>query len=805
VLVGDGPEPIATVELAAGVRLRGVVAPLSPFETRYLADTGHPHPAARRAAVACVPATDLHTHLAGAPRAGDLLRIGVEQGLAYPQALLDEAGVRATSGASHGTVALATLPREAMARLEAALRLPLDRQSTFADMERVYRLRSPITKHAASFAPMLWQIARDLAAAGARYAELSAGEILRADRLRVASSVVPAIEEATGVRLRFLAALSRHDDWEWDLDAFDRIAALERCPLLVGVDFMGHETNSTRAFARQLDHVAAWAAERRPGFAIRVHAGENPAHPENVRVAVEHAARPGVLLRIGHGVHGVDAETLALLREHAVVVEVNPSSNFALNNIQSSSELPLLRYAREGIDCVLGTDGHGIYQTSLPLEARAASLSGARREDLDWILASEERYLARRAEADRGLGDVLASRVPDDAPPRHWAPEVQARAREARTLRDATLAGRLASMRVPMLDGAGLRAFLAGRRCVSIAGAWARAWPSMPEADRARVCATLDELVRGLPPSRVVLVTGGTRLGVEHEAQVRARAAGIPVLAVLVASSPAEELSPDVAAATVLGEALHDKAAGLYSLMRDEDGLCLFFGGGNVVRDEIQTAHNLRLRYLMLADVEGASGDKARQHPARAFRTAAEALARLDDTAFFRAAFEPFWHLGANPTVDAAIFRRGAAGLELLLIRRDPDAAAEPGRWALAGGFVHTDAARGEAWRAGAERLEDALLREVREEAGLDLADVAGELVHVCDVEGGGRDERDTKVAWSRTSLFAVMLAGERAARPVAGGDDACDARWWPVSALPEPLAFDHAQLVALARARLGV
>src|SRR5262249_53733134 len=153
----------------------------------------------------------------------------------------------------------------------------------------------------------------------------------------------------------------------------------------------------------------------------------------------------------------------------------------------------------------------------------------------------------------------------------------------------------------------------------------------------------------------------------------------------------------------------------------------------------------------------GASAEKARQHPRRAFRAAAEALARLDDHAFFRAAVEPFWHVGPNPTVDAAVFRRGAAAPEVLLIRRDPDSAAEPGRWALIGGFIHTDAPRGEPWRPGAEDPRDAVLREVREEAGLDLGGVAGALVHVGDVEGGGRDERDTPTAWSRTSLFAVL------------------------------------------------
>jgi 8-oxo-dGTP diphosphatase len=138
-------------------------------------------------------------------------------------------------------------------------------------------------------------------------------------------------------------------------------------------------------------------------------------------------------------------------------------------------------------------------------------------------------------------------------------------------------------------------------------------------------------------------------------------------------------------------------------------------------------------------------------------------------------------------------------GVEVLLIRRDPDASAEPGRWALIGGFVHTAAPRGAAWEPGAEDAREALLREVAEEAGLDLSRIAAAFVHVGDFEGGGRDERDTPTAWSRTSLFAVMLDAEHATMPVVGGDDACDARYWPLDALPEPLAFDHARLLARA------
>ena len=75
-------------------RWDGVTLPqvtrLCPFELRYLAETGFPHPRAH-SGVDEPPLTDLHTHFAGCIRGADLVRIGAEHGVVYPRALLAEA------------------------------------------------------------------------------------------------------------------------------------------------------------------------------------------------------------------------------------------------------------------------------------------------------------------------------------------------------------------------------------------------------------------------------------------------------------------------------------------------------------------------------------------------------------------------------------------------------------------------------------------------------------------------------------------------------------------------------------------
>lgn len=143
-------------------------------------------------------------------------------------------------------------------------------------------------------------------------------------------------------------------------------------------------------------------------------------------------------------------------------------------------------------------------------------------------------------------------------------------------------------------------------------------------------------------------------------------------------------------------------------------------------------------------------------------------------------------YLAPALTVDAVLLK----GREVLLIRRGRDPFR--GSWAIPGGFVDVG-----------ERVEDAARRELVEETGLrgDIVDLLGvwsdpardprghtvSVVFVCKI-GGIVDVRDTP-----------MRVAERSRPAGHDGDDAGEARWFPLDALPD-VAFDHADILDAAR-----
>jgi 8-oxo-dGTP diphosphatase len=130
-------------------------------------------------------------------------------------------------------------------------------------------------------------------------------------------------------------------------------------------------------------------------------------------------------------------------------------------------------------------------------------------------------------------------------------------------------------------------------------------------------------------------------------------------------------------------------------------------------------------------------------------------------------------------TVDCVVFGLDDDELKVMLIQR----ALPPyeGRWALPGGFVHLD-----------ETLEEAARRELAEETGL-------ERVYLEQLYTFGAVERDPRERVISVAYYALVQLREHR---VFAATDAREAAWFGLDDVPS-LAFDHAEILTMARERL--
>jgi len=133
-------------------------------------------------------------------------------------------------------------------------------------------------------------------------------------------------------------------------------------------------------------------------------------------------------------------------------------------------------------------------------------------------------------------------------------------------------------------------------------------------------------------------------------------------------------------------------------------------------------------------------------------------------------------------TADAALFRLNGEEIEILMVKRGRPP--YQGNWVLPGGFVDID-----------EPLEAAAVRELGEETGIK------NIPFMVQIGAYGNPTRDP-----RGRVVSVAYAGivpTKGSVPKAG-DDAEEARWFPIEDVPDRIAFDHAGIIGDALRRIA-
>ena len=233
---------------------------------------------------------------------------------------------------------------------------------------------------------LLW-IAREYKKQGIKYVEIADTTLVKKGlpairMLEQVHEIMPKIENETGVKIRFLAAIRRIPltiikdqitSSNYLKENIDVLKAIAKSPYVVGSDFIGEEINDITELKPAIKEIVRYVVEKDPNFTIRIHAGENDSLRDNVEKSVDcvvDALKPGERIpkiRLGHGLYTANLNSkegmrlIEKLQDTGAVLEFQLTSNIRLNNLSDISKHPLKKYLKNNIKCVQGTDGCGFY------------------------------------------------------------------------------------------------------------------------------------------------------------------------------------------------------------------------------------------------------------------------------------------------------------------------------------------------------------------------------------------------------------------------------------------------------------
>jgi len=284
--------------------------------------------------LARLPKAHLHLHLAGGMRPSTLVELAALQGRRLPAELLDPAGMRVDVTARRG----------------------------WHRFQRLYDAARDVITGPDEVRRLIREIAEDERAAGSGWVELQVDPSSYAARLgglaatvEVVLDALAAAETETGVGMALIVAANRT---RHPADA-ETLARLARRYAGRGVVGFGLSNDETRG--RPEEFAKAFRIARDAGLLSVPHAGEMRG-TRSVVGAVEGLGAH----RLGHGVRAVeDAETMSLLADRGVVLEVCPASNVALGVAGALELVPVRELKAAGVRIALSSDDPLLFRSGL--------------------------------------------------------------------------------------------------------------------------------------------------------------------------------------------------------------------------------------------------------------------------------------------------------------------------------------------------------------------------------------------------------------------------------------------------------
>ena len=268
---------------------------------------------------------------------------------------------------------------------------------------------------------LLW-IAREYKKQGIKYVEIADTDLAKTGEpavklLEEVHQIFPTIEEETGVKIRFLIGIRRipltiikdqKTSSTYLKENINVLRAVGKSPYVVGSDFIGEEINDISDLQPAIKEIVKYVNKEDKDFTIRIHAGENDSLRDNVRksiMCVKQSLEPNQKMprcRIGHGLYSENLDTEAgkelmnLMKETGVVIEFQLTSNVRLNNLSDLSNHPIKKFLENGIKCVQGTDGCGMYGSDTFDEQLALqNLLGLTNQDFEKMRAVEDEIISK--------------------------------------------------------------------------------------------------------------------------------------------------------------------------------------------------------------------------------------------------------------------------------------------------------------------------------------------------------------------------------------------------------------------------